>query len=209
MSKKKEFFPCEEDATDGFVEQNEAIVKVYWSILRNLEEYKKDYKELQKNKKLAGLFTYKWNLHDPIDPKEDNPNPFYFYPDGIPIMPPDSNGVKEGSYCLTIDLDIRQNQTDLVNKIKKIIADEKERFLSGKEAINLIGEERPQSEKHYEKLFFVSEKWAIGRTYNQILDKAEEEGRDFTYDTVDTLCKKIREIKENIYNSAMERISNC
>ena len=59
-----------DDGTDGFVEQNKAMVELYWYILRNLEEYQKDYEELQKNKKV-GTFTDKWSLLEPIDPNQD------------------------------------------------------------------------------------------------------------------------------------------
>jgi hypothetical protein len=98
MSANNDYIPANDDGTEGFVAQSSAMVELYWAILRDMDEYQKDFAELQKNKKV-GAFTDKWSLHDPIDPKEDNVNPFYFYQDSVPFMHTGSIVEKEDSYC--------------------------------------------------------------------------------------------------------------
>ena len=81
-------------------EINNAIVEVYWSILRNMEEYKKDYKQLQKDynelqddydgKEM--WFSDKWSLLEPIDPNQDEVEPLYFFRDNEPLMMAKSKG---------------------------------------------------------------------------------------------------------------------
>ena len=146
-------------------ELNEAIAALYWSILRNMEEYKKDYKELQKDynelqddydgKEM--WFTDKWSLLEPIDPKKDNPNPFYFFRDNQPFMPAQSKGLSESPYApyaLTIELDIRRDLTTLKEEIGDIIIKEKLKALNTKEPINLIGEEKPQK-RNITKMYYM------------------------------------------------------
>jgi hypothetical protein len=147
----------EDDGTEGFVGQNWAMVQLYWTILRDMEEYQKDFAELQKNRKV-GTFTDKWSLHDPIDPKEDNPNPFYFYPDNVPFKPAESRGVKEDSYYLTIDLDIRRNKSELIEEIKEIIVREQNKVLGKKRYKNLLGDKYKRTDKEYDNMIYIYNK---------------------------------------------------
>jgi hypothetical protein len=180
---------AKDDETNGFVEPNKAMVELYWSILRNKPEYKKDYEELQINKEV-GTFTDKWSLHDPIDPEEDNINHFYFYPDGVSFMHTESSGVKEGTYLLTIDLDIRRNKTDLKNEIKEIIDKEKEKALGTQKAKNLFGDTRTETAEHYKGLLYVHKLMLEGyklkpKGYkrSEIIKIAKKERPDFNEDT--------------------------
>jgi hypothetical protein len=113
--------------------------------------------KLHKNKIPIGSFTDKWSLHDPIDPKEDNPNPFYFYPDNVPFMPAKSRGVKEGCYALTIDLDIRKIKTELMDEIEDIIDKEKAKIEDRKIDKNLFGEGKTQPAEYYKEVLYVGQ----------------------------------------------------
>ena len=169
-----------DDGTEGFVEQNWAMVQLYWKILRNEPEYKKDYEALQKNNKLVGLFTHKWDLHDPIDPKEDNPKPSYFYLDGVPLMHVESRDVKEGNYCLTLDLDIRRNKKELLAEIKKIISREQNKVLGKKRYKNLLGDTYEKTYEEYDNLIYVyDKKKKEGKEPEEIYKKSIEDNRGF------------------------------
>jgi hypothetical protein len=163
-----------DDGTDGFIEQNSGMVQLYWTILRNKKAYQKDYEELQINKKV-GAFTDKWSLYDPIDPKEENVNPLYFYPDSVPFMPVESSGVEEGSYLLTLDLDIRRNKTELIEEIKEIIDEEKEKALGMKQAKNLFGDTRTETAEHYKDLLYVHKLMLKIRERNEVIKTAKKE----------------------------------
>jgi hypothetical protein len=166
----------DDDGTDGFIEQNKAMVQLYWAILRDMEEYQKDFAELQINKKV-GSFTDKWSLHDPIDPKEDNPNPFYFYPDNVPFMPAESRGVKEDSYCLTIDLDIRRNKSELIEEIKEIIVREQNKVLGKKRYKNLLGDKYKRTDKEYDNMIYIYK--LKGKKPEEIYTKSITDKRGF------------------------------
>jgi hypothetical protein len=187
----------DDDGTEGFVEPNKAMVELYWSILRNKPEYKKDYEELQINKEV-GTFTDKWSLHDPIDPEEDNINHFYFYPDGVPFMHTESSSVKEGSYLLTIDLDIRRNKTDLKNEIKEIIDKEKEKALGTKQAKNLFGDTRTEPSEYYERLLYVLKLKLKKYSFSKINKLAKKERSDFEEYTLKNALVKLEELEEKV-----------
>jgi hypothetical protein len=191
----------EREIMSGVIEPNSYIVALYWSILRNMDEYKKDYAELEKDWEGKEMwFADKWSLLEPIDPSQDEVEPLYFFRDKEPFTPAESKGFSESPYArntLTIELDIRRTQIDLINEIKEIISKEKENALDSKEAINLIGEERPQSKKHYEDLLDIQEKRAEGLSYDEIFRIAVKENIDFKIETVQNHCKKIRKIKKN------------
>jgi hypothetical protein len=186
-----------DDGTEGFVEQSSAMVQVYWSILRNNPVYKKDYKELQINKEV-GTFTDKWSLHDPIDPKEDNVNPFYFYQDSVPFMHTGSRGVKEDSYCLTIDLDIRRKKSDLKKEIEEIIDEEKNNALGMKRPKNLFGDTRTETAEHYERLLYVHKLKLEVYKFNEIKKIAKKERSDFEEYTLKNALAKLEELEEKV-----------
>ena len=192
------------DGTDGFVEQNKAMVELYWSILRNMEEYQKDYEDLQINKKV-GTFSDKWSLLDAIDPKEDNINHFYFYPDSVPFMHTESRGVKEDSYMLTLDLDIRRNKTELIKEIGKIITKEKEKALGTKKAKNLFSDTRTEPAEHYKGLLYVHKLMLegyklkpTGYKRSEIIKIVKKERSDFNEDTAKNYYDRLEEIEENL-----------
>jgi hypothetical protein len=211
-STEGEIMPTNDKYFPTVVEPNSDIVKLYWSILRNDPNYKKDYEELQKDynelqEDYDGKemwFSDKWSLLEPIDPKQDEVEPLYFFRDNQPFTPVKSKGLSTSPYApyeLTIELDIRRDQETLIEEIKKIISNEKENALDGKEAINLIGEERSsdseEKKKYYEDLLYVHELRVADLKYNEILDMSDYEGKGFEYHTVDNYCKRIRTIKKN------------
>jgi hypothetical protein len=187
----------DDDGTTGFIAQSSAMVELYWAILRDMEEYQKDFAELQKNRKV-GTFTDKWSLHDPIDPKEDNVNPFYFYQDSVPFMHTGSRGVKEDSYCLTIDLDIRRKKSDLKKEIEGIIDEEKNNALGMKRPKNLFGDTRTETVEHYERLLYVHKLKLEGYKFNEIKKIAKKERSDFEEYTLKNALAKLEELEEKV-----------
>jgi hypothetical protein len=197
MSANDDYIPANDDGTDGFVAQSSAMVELYWAILRDMEEYQKDFAELQINKKV-GSFTDKWSLHDPIDPKEDNVNPFYFYQDSVPFMHTGSRGVKEDSYCLTIDLDIRRKKSDLKKEIEEIIDEEKNNALGMKRPKNLFGDTRTETAEHYERLLYVHKLKLEGYSFSKINKLAKKERSDFEEYTLKNALTKLEELEEKV-----------
>jgi hypothetical protein len=170
-----------DDGTEGFEKLNKAMVQLYWAILRDMEEYQKDYAELQKNKKV-GAFTDKWSLHDPIDPKEDNPNPFYFYPDNVPFMRVKTRKVEVDSYCLSLDLDmdIRRNIKELTKEIEKIIIREQNKVLEGKRYKNLLGDKNIKTDKEYDNIIYIyNKKKKEGKEPEEIYKRSITDKRGF------------------------------
>jgi len=184
----------------GVIEENNAIVKLYWSILRHDPNYKKDYAELEKDwEGKEMLFADKWSLLEPIDPNQDEVEPLYFFRDKEPFAPAESKGFSESPYArntLTIEFDIRRTQTEIIKEIEKIIVEEKKNVLDSKEAINLIGDERTLSKKYYEGLLDVHEKRVAGLSYKKIFQIAVKEDPDFKMETIENHCKRLRKIKK-------------
>jgi hypothetical protein len=177
MSEKDDYIPANDDGTEGFVAQSSAMVQLYWEILRNMKEYQKDYEELHKNKIPIGSFTDKWSLHDPIDPKEDNPNPLYFYQENIPFMSTESRGIEKNSYCLTIDLDIRRNKSELIEEIKEIIVREQNKVLGKKRYKNLLGDKYKRTDKEYDNMIYIYK--LKGKKPEEIYTKSITDKRGF------------------------------
>jgi hypothetical protein len=194
----------------GVIEPNSYIVALYWSILRNMEEYKKDYEELENDWEGKEMwFADKWSLLEPIDPNQDEIEPLYFFRDNQPFGHVESKGLSESPYnrnTLTIELDLRQTQTALIKEKKKIIAKEKENALSSKQEINLISKKSSKKKKHYEDLLYVQELRRVeGLSYNKIKKRAKKDKPHFEFDTVLNHLRKINKIKKEILASIVKK----
>jgi hypothetical protein len=185
------------------IEENYAIVKLYWSILRNNPDYKKDYVELEKDWEGKEMwFADKCSLLEPIDPNQDEVEPLYFFRNNQPYTHVKSKGFSKipyARYTLTLELDIRRKKPDLEKEIKKIIAEEKKNALGMKRSKNLFGEQREvPDDDYYKDLLYVHKLMVKEKSVPEIKKIAEDEKKVFNDDTVKNHCKRLQELEDNL-----------
>jgi hypothetical protein len=200
MTTNDDYIPTE------ILEINHAILALYWEIMRNLDEYREDYKKFEKDPDGEWvLFSVKWSLLEPIDPDEDiviEDKALYFIPDNVSLIETSSNKVTDGSYELRIALDIRRNTTTVLEEINKIILKEKIRVLGTKKDYqNILGEGKTQSAEYYKEVLHVGKlKLNLEEySYSEILIMGQDKGLNLKdRQTVINRWHQFQDLKEKI-----------
>ena len=174
----------------GVMEPAFVMVELYWTILRNKDEYKEDYKEYENDPDGKFMwFTEKWSMLKPLDPSEDldpenlyhldssKPAPIHFFPDNTPMIPVSSKVISKNSCRLHLDLslDLRCDKEILKNEIKRII--DKEIDTSFRK--NIFGDKNSKTYQDYANMLYIYNKKKEGKEPEEIYTMSIEDDRRF------------------------------
>jgi hypothetical protein len=157
----------------GVDEPDFAEAQLYWTILRDNPEYRKDYEEYENDPDGKFIwFTDKWSMLKPLNPCEwlnpenvycldsNKPAPIHLFPDNTPKIPVSSKVISKNSYKirLELELDLRCTKKILKNEIEKII--EKEAYSGQSTSLrkNLLGDNNLRTIKEYYNMIYIYNK---------------------------------------------------
>jgi hypothetical protein len=183
----------------GVLTFSDAMTELYWEILRNMEDYRKDYKKYKLNPKDKHLWlAKKWSLLEPIDPfltykeiKSDYKT-HYFFPGGKPLIPVQSKVIFKtpDNMKIELDLDLRCDKKSLIEEIGREIHKIADLNHFREARVNLFGRRNKIKDEDYMDLLLVYKHSSLKNR-----DKKEPKLTKEDTENINSIRKKLRRKK--------------
>ncbi|MFC1591348.1 hypothetical protein ACFL43_02370 [Thermodesulfobacteriota bacterium] len=186
------------------------ILNLFWYILRNNNEYQKDYKDYFKNPNFdkEHKFYKKWGVEDLLDPAREYDDCLAHF---INVIDRPNHAVSEGlSYyelekgIISLEVNLRFSNKRILEEVESAVKKSKALYKKNNAAApplkTLFGEVREESDEYYENIIFAHRLRKEKLTYSQILKKAKAEKRTGfnSIDNVRNYLKRFDDLKKKL-----------